>query len=76
MTLDFGSNEEGYGKAMVVFAHPDDAEWGCSGTASKLVSEKWDVTYVVCTDGSKGTSKREISSAQLSKIRQQEQINA
>jgi len=44
ITLDFGLNEEGYGRAMVVFAHPDDAEWRTSGTASKLVSEKWDVT--------------------------------
>jgi|TARA_B100001964_G_scaffold201648_1_gene229494 LmbE family N-acetylglucosaminyl deacetylase len=76
MTLDFGLNEEGYGRAMVVFAHPDDAEWGSSGTASKLVSEKWDVTYVVCTDGSKGTSDRDITSERLSEIRQREQINA
>ena len=76
MTLDFGSKEEGYGRAMVVFAHPDDAEWGSSGTASKLVAEKWDVTYVVCTDGSKGTANLDITSEQLSKIRREEQINA
>ncbi|PZC45750.1 MAG: N-acetylglucosaminyl deacetylase, LmbE family [Chloroflexi bacterium] len=76
MTLYIEPNEDGYGRAMVVFAHPDDAEWGSSGTASKLVADKWDVTYVVCTDGSKGTANRDITSEQLSKIRHKEQINA
>ena len=45
-------------KAMVVVAHADDAEYGCSGTIAKLCSQKWDVTYVLCTNGSKGSSDK------------------
>ena len=62
--------------AMVVTAHPDDAEWGCSGSVAKWTRLGWDVIYVLCTDGSKGTEDREISSANLSKIREEEQRKA
>jgi LmbE family N-acetylglucosaminyl deacetylase len=62
--------------AMVVTAHPDDAEWGCSGSVAKWTRLGWDVVYVLCTDGSKGTEDREISSEKLSKIREEEQRNA
>lgn len=68
--------DKGYSRAMVVVAHPDDAEFGCSGTVAKWCSEGWEVVYVLCTDGSKGTSDREISSQELAKIRHQEQLNA
>lgn len=40
---------------MVVVAHADDAEWGCSGTVARWCSEGVQVVYVICTDGSKGT---------------------
>ena len=63
-------------KGMVVFAHADDAEWGCSGTVAKWCAEGWDVVYVVCTDGSKGSSDPEMTSKSLVKIREQEQRNA
>ena len=63
-------------KGMVVFAHADDAEWGCSGTVAKWCAEGWDVVYVVCTDGSKGSSDPEMTSQNLVKIRAQEQRNA
>ncbi len=62
--------------AMVVTAHPDDAEWGCSGSVAKWTRLGWDVVYVLCTDGSKGTEDRDISSEKLSKIREEEQRNA
>jgi LmbE family N-acetylglucosaminyl deacetylase len=48
------SNQEPAGVAMVIFAHPDDAEFGCGGTVAKWVDEGWDVIYVVCTDGTGG----------------------
>ncbi|MCS5667671.1 MAG: PIG-L family deacetylase, partial [Dehalococcoidia bacterium] len=32
-------------------AHPDDAEWTCSGTVAKWCAEGWEVVYVLCTDG-------------------------
>ncbi len=40
--------------AMVVVAHPDDAEFGCAGTVAAWVREGWEVVYVICTDGAAG----------------------
>ncbi len=40
--------------ALVVVAHPDDAEFGCGGTLAAWAREGWAVTLVVCTDGSSG----------------------
>lgn len=40
--------------AMVVMAHPDDAEFGCAGTVAAWVREGWEVYYVVCTDATGG----------------------
>ena len=62
--------------AMVITAHPDDAEWGCSGSVAKWTRLGWDVIYVLCTDGSKGTEDRSISSKKLSEIREKEQRDA
>ena len=45
-----------YKRGLVVVAHADDAEYGCSGTVARLVAEGWDMAYVLCTDGSKGSS--------------------
>ena len=68
--------EQACRKGMVVFAHADDAEWGCSGTVAKWCAEGWDVVYVVCTDGSKGSADPSMTSMTLSQIREQEQRNA
>lgn len=40
--------------ALVVVAHPDDAEFGCGGTLAAWAREGWEVTLVVCTDGGSG----------------------
>jgi len=68
--------EASFSKGMVVVAHADDAEWGCSGTVAKWCAQGWQVVYVLCTDGSKGSDDPEISSRELVKIRQREQLNA
>ena len=68
--------EESYRRAMVVVAHADDAEWGCSGTVAKWCAEGWDVVYVLCTDGSKGSADPNMTGGRLAKIRQQEQRSA
>ena len=70
------TEEQEFSSGMVVIAHADDAEYGCSGTVAKLCAEGWDMTYVLCTDGSKGSTDREISEKELSKARRVEQINA
>lgn len=42
--------------ALVIMAHPDDAEFGCAGTVALWVRQGWEVHYVVCTDASGGGS--------------------
>ncbi len=69
-------NEEPFQRGMVVMAHPDDAEWSCSGTVAKWCAEGWEVVYVLCTDGSKGSSDLEMTPEKLIKIREKEQRNA
>ena len=70
------TDEEKFSRGMVVVAHADDAEYGCSGTVAKLCAEGWEMVYVMCTDGSKGSSDREVSQQELAATRRQEQINA
>ena len=70
------TQENGFSRGMVVVAHADDAEFGCSGTVAKLCAEGWEMVYVMCTDGSKGSSDREMTGEELSRIRREEQINA
>ena len=70
------TEEQGYNRAMVVTAHPDDAKFSCSGTVAGWCAAGWEVTYVLCTDGSKGTEDRELTSPQLATIRRKEQISA
>ena len=70
------AQDENFTRGMVVVAHADDAEFGCSGTVAKLCSEGWEIVYVMCTDGSKGSSDREMTGEELVRSRRQEQINA
>jgi LmbE family N-acetylglucosaminyl deacetylase len=63
-------------RGMVVFAHPDDAEFGCAGTVAKWVAEGIEMYYVVTTDGSKGSSDPEVSYEQLIQTRREEQLAA
>ncbi len=68
--------ERHFSRGMVVVAHADDAEFSCSGTVAKWCSEDWEVVYVLCTDGSKGSSDQDISSKELSRMRREEQTKA
>lgn len=63
-------------RAMVIFAHPDDAEFGSAGTVAKWASEGIEVTYVVVTDGSKGSNDPDMTSTHLSELRYAEQREA
>jgi LmbE family N-acetylglucosaminyl deacetylase len=63
-------------RVMVVTAHPDDSEFGAAGTVAKLAREGKEVTYVIVTDGSKGSSDRTMTSTRLAAIRKDEQRNA
>lgn len=61
---------------MVVTPHPDDAEFGVAGTVARLTREGKKVVYVVCTNGDKGTSDRNMKPEELAKIREKEQLAA
>ena len=40
--------------AMVIVAHPDDAEFGCAGSVAAWAREGWEIYFVICTDASGG----------------------
>ena len=63
-------------QVLVITPHPDDAEFGASGTVAKWVTEGKNVVYAVCTNGDKGTEDRNVKSEELAMIRKQEQIAA
>lgn len=65
-----------FNRAMVVVAHADDAEWGCAGTVARLCAEGWDVAYVICTDGSKGSDDPDMTVEMMVKMREAEQRDA
>ncbi len=67
---------EGPSTAMVIMAHPDDAEFLCSGTVAKWCAEGWDVYYVVATGGDKGTHDPTMHPEKLAAIREEEQREA
>ena len=75
MPIDSNPNPE-YKKAMVVVAHPDDAEYGCSGTVAQWCRKGWEVVYVLCTDGSKGSDDPNMTPERLTEIRYNEQEDA
>ncbi|MCH8800050.1 MAG: PIG-L family deacetylase [Chloroflexi bacterium] len=63
-------------KVLVITPHPDDADFWCAGTVAKWIAAGATVRYVLCTDGGKGTTNPNISSADLGKMREREQADA
>ena len=60
-------------RALVIGAHPDDNEFGAGGTAAKLAAQGWDITFIIATNGNKGSHDPAMSSYQLSATREVEQ---
>jgi LmbE family N-acetylglucosaminyl deacetylase len=60
-------------RAMVITAHPDDAEFGAAGTIAKLVRDGCEVSYLIVTNGNKGSSDRAMTAERLAGIRAEEQ---
>ncbi len=63
-------------RALVVAAHPDDADFGTAGTAALLAQAGWEVRYLVVTDGSKGSDDPTITQSRLVEMRADEQRTA
>ena len=63
-------------RVLVVIPHPNDSELWCAGSVAKWIGEGAIVRYVVCTDGSRGTSDPQVSRPDLAAIREREQADA
>lgn len=59
--------------AMVIAAHPDDAEFGAAGTMARWTRDGRGVMYVIATSGEKGTSNRSLHPERLAALREEEQ---
>ena len=62
--------------AMVIVAHPDDAEFVCAGTVAGWCDQGWSVYYVLATSGDKGTHDPSLTAQELAALREQEQREA
>ncbi len=60
-------------RALVIGAHPDDNEFGAGATIAKLVHDGYEVTFIIATNGNKGSHDREMTSYRLSETREHEQ---
>jgi LmbE family N-acetylglucosaminyl deacetylase len=60
-------------RVAVIMAHPDDADFICAGTCAKWAAEGHHVTYVVITNGDKGSDDRDLPGDKLVEIREAEQ---
>lgn len=63
-------------RVMAIVAHPDDAEFSSAGTIARWVDEGREVTYLVCTNGDKGTPDPDMTSERLARAREEEQREA
>ena len=60
-------------RAMVVYAHPDDAEFGVAGTVAKWSRAGVEVTYCMITNGASGSDDPKMTRERLREIRYAEQ---
>ncbi len=60
-------------RVLVVMAHPDDVEYNVAGTVARWVDEGAVVTYVLVTDGDKGSSDPTMVPERLAALRREEQ---
>lgn len=63
-------------RAMFIYAHPDDIEFGVAGTAALWAKNGSKVTYVIITDGNVGSHESGITAEKLAEVRRAEQTAA
>jgi len=61
---------------LVIMAHPDDAELSSAGMLIKGIAQGWQVRYIVCATGDKGTKDVAMSPFHLAEVREKEQREA
>jgi LmbE family N-acetylglucosaminyl deacetylase len=62
--------------ALVIAAHPDDGDFGAAGYTITRAAEGWDIYFLVCTNGAKGTADRTMTRERLVALRREEQREA
>jgi len=62
-----------FASALVIFAHPDDAEYMCGGTVALWAGEGTEVHYCVITDGSAGSKEPGVVREEMAVVRETEQ---
>ena len=60
-------------RALVIAARADDSEFGAAGTVALWARDGWEVYYLICTDGSKGTEDDAMTPDKLVPLRREEQ---
>jgi LmbE family N-acetylglucosaminyl deacetylase len=63
-------------RALVIVAHPDDAEFLCGAAVARWCSEGWEVSYLLTTSGDMGSHDGAMSRERLGLIREKEQRQA
>lgn len=60
-------------RAMVIMAHPDDPEFFCGGTVALWCQAGTEVSYLILTNGNKGSDDPALTAEKLAQIRKEEQ---
>jgi LmbE family N-acetylglucosaminyl deacetylase len=60
-------------RALAVAAHPDDIDFGASGTVALWVEQGWDVHYVLVTSGQRGVQDVDQDIHEFGRLREAEQ---
>ena len=63
-------------RAMAIYAHPDDAEFGMAGTVAKWAKAGVEFTYCMVTNGASGSQDPHMTRARLRDTRAKEQREA
>ena len=63
-------------RVLVISAHPDDSDFGASGTIAQCVKKGIEVSYVFCTNGDQGGEESGFTKEEMPAIRQREQREA
>ncbi|MEU2947216.1 PIG-L deacetylase family protein [Nocardiopsis alba] len=63
-------------RALVVMAHPDDADFSCAGTVALWTEAGTEVVYLMVTDGEAGGDELTLDSAEIGAMRREEQRRA
>lgn len=64
---------QSFASAMILVAHPDDADFMCGGTVARWADEGCGVHYVIVTDGSAGSNEPGVTRDEMREIRDREQ---